>query len=86
MSLAYVTPRRKNRLTWPDVRQIRLLYRNGQTLRAIAERYQVSPVQVHWIVMAKRWRNDPLLGPATPAPARKPHKRKLPCTTFSTPC
>lgn len=44
------------RLTWEDVREIRLLYAEGTYTQAeLGERYGVSQPHIHYIVSNKCW-------------------------------
>lgn len=71
-------PRRdlRRKLDWPEVRVIRRLYAEGATLVSLAQAYDLTCPQIHNIVRARHWRNDPEHGPIPPAPLRKPRKQK----------
>jgi hypothetical protein len=44
------------KLTWEQVRKIRLKHRDGETQRAIAEQYKVSYASINNIVLFKTWK------------------------------
>jgi hypothetical protein len=50
-------PRAK--LGWPEVREIRRRYAEGERGCKLAREFGVSNVNVHFIVAYKHWRNDP---------------------------
>lgn len=52
--------RPRNKLDWPQVREIRRRYAEGETGPALAEAFGVTHVAVHFIVTGAHWRNDPL--------------------------
>ena len=49
--------RRTTKLTWVDVREIRMLKRKGYTLQDIADEFKVSPKTIWQVVNQKTWRS-----------------------------
>lgn len=52
--------RPRNKIDWPEVREIRRRYADGETGAALSKVFGISAVAVHFIVTGANWRNDPL--------------------------
>jgi transposase len=53
------TKKPKNKLNWPQVRDIRRRYAAGETLLTLGREFGVSTVAVHYIVTGHHWKDDP---------------------------
>ena len=54
----YCPPKRKGKLTWPQVAAIREAYGSGTKVVAIAAHHGISPAMVCHIAKANRWKKD----------------------------
>ena len=69
--------RRKAKLDWPMVRDIRRRYAEGEKGIVLAMEYGVSPVAIHFVTSGKHWCNDPAGFVWEPIPPRRGALPKL---------